>query len=151
MVGSGPDREDLLQEVFLQLHRSLPTFRGAASLATFLHCIIRNVAIDYLRRRARHLWLAYDNSAGDFLADTAQDPEQQTGSRLQLRTLLDQLDRLPKKKRDALVLRVVVGLPLRQTASYLGTSPAAVKQQLTGARRDLTGKSRSPSRPASRR
>src|SRR5258705_530391 len=44
LIGPGPDREDLLQQVFLELHRSLPGFRGDASLSTFLYRITVNVA-----------------------------------------------------------------------------------------------------------
>lgn len=43
--------EDGVQEVFLQLVRSLPSFRGEASLATFLTRLARNRCISHLRRK----------------------------------------------------------------------------------------------------
>ena len=41
LLGSRADAEDLLQDVFLRIHRGLPGFRGEASLSTWiwLHCL----------------------------------------------------------------------------------------------------------------
>jgi RNA polymerase sigma factor (sigma-70 family) len=54
LIGPVPDREDVVQQVFLALHRALPRFRGDSSLATFLGRITINIAYDHLRRRMRH-------------------------------------------------------------------------------------------------
>jgi RNA polymerase sigma-70 factor, ECF subfamily len=137
LIGAGPDRDDLLQEVFLQLYRSLPNFRGDSGLSTFLHRITRNVAIDYLRRQSRHQRLDYDHEALACVEDTGQDPEQHSCARQQLRTLLHQLDRLTKDKRQALFLVVISGLSLNQAADRLGASRVSIKQRLVCARRDL--------------
>jgi RNA polymerase sigma factor (sigma-70 family) len=42
--------EDLTQETFVRAHRSLPTFRGEASLSTWLYRIATSVSLDYFRR-----------------------------------------------------------------------------------------------------
>jgi RNA polymerase sigma-70 factor, ECF subfamily len=137
LIGAGPDRDDLLQEVFLQLYRSLPNFRGDSSLSTFLHCITRNVAIDYLRRKSRHQRLDCYNEALQVVEDAGQDPEQHSCARQQLRTLLRQLDSLTLDKRQALFLVAMSGLSVNQAADQLGASPVSIKQRLVCARRDL--------------
>src|SRR4051794_31128301 len=76
VVGAEPDREDVIQEVFLQLHRALPNFRGNARLSTFLRRITMNVAFDHLRKRCRRQRIDYDNDALDAAVDDGQDPEQ---------------------------------------------------------------------------
>ena len=54
MVGDPADAEELLQDVFLQAHRRLGTFRQEAALPTWLHRIAVNRCLDHLRgRRAR--------------------------------------------------------------------------------------------------
>ena len=48
-----PDRsrvEDLAQDVFLKVHRGLPTFRGDAKLSTWIYRIVRNVCNDAFQR-----------------------------------------------------------------------------------------------------
>ena len=53
MVGPGPERDDLIQQIFLDAYRALARFRGDARFGTFLHRIAINVACDHLERRRR--------------------------------------------------------------------------------------------------
>lgn len=50
-VGNTPDADDITQEVFLQVHRSLPSYRGRASLATWIFGIAHNVTCRHYRSR----------------------------------------------------------------------------------------------------
>lgn len=50
-----PDRQDLFQEIVIQLWRSYPSFRGEASFSTWLYRIALNTAISDLRKQRRHL------------------------------------------------------------------------------------------------
>jgi RNA polymerase sigma-70 factor (ECF subfamily) len=45
------EAEDLTQETFVRAHRSLPSFRGEASLSTWLYRIATNVSFDHFRQR----------------------------------------------------------------------------------------------------
>ena len=53
VVGPSPELEDLLQESYLQLLKSLRHFRGDAKVTTFLHRVCVNVALMHLRSRRR--------------------------------------------------------------------------------------------------
>ena len=53
LTGSREHVDDLAQDVFLRLHRALPTFRGDALLTTYLHRIVVNVAQDEWKRQRR--------------------------------------------------------------------------------------------------
>lgn len=136
LIGPGTDREDLLQQVFLELHRALPGFRGDASLATFLHRITVNVAYDHLRRRWRRP-VAYTPDALDELIDGSPSPEDRARRRGELRQVLTLLERLTPVKRIAFVLVAVEGLSLDQAAALVGARTAAVKQRVLHARREL--------------
>jgi drug/metabolite transporter (DMT)-like permease len=48
MIGPGPERDDLVQQIFLDAYRALPRFRGDARFATYLTRIAINVACVYL-------------------------------------------------------------------------------------------------------
>lgn len=150
LVGTGPDREDVIQDVFLQLHRALPSFRGDSSLATFLRRIAMHVAFDHLRRRSRHQRIEYDSDAVDAAVGSGLDPEQHSGARQQLEALLHHLDGIAVDKHRALLLVAVAGFSLNDAAAQMGENAGWVKQRLVRARRELTamtGRSRSSHRP----
>lgn len=149
LLGAGPDREDVIQEVFFQLHRALPNFRGDASLLTFLRRITMYVALDHLRKRCRHQRITYDSDALDEAADARQDPEQHSSTRQQLQSLLHHIDSIALDKRRALMLVAVAGCSLNDAAAHLGTNAERVKQRVVRARRELTAMS-ARSRPSQR-
>ena len=136
MIGPGPDREDVLQQVFLELHRALPGFRGDASLSTFLYRIAINVACDHLRRRQRRP-VAHDPDALDALIDGGLSPEERARKRDELRQVFELLERIKPDKRVAFVLCAIEGLSLDEAAELVGARADAVKQRVLHARREL--------------
>lgn len=136
LVGPGPDREDLLQQVFLALFRALPGFRGEASLATYLHRITIHVACDHLRARRRRP-VDYDAAALDELIDGSPSPEERARRRAELRQVLLLLERVKPAKRVAFVLVAVEGLSLDEAATLVEARADAVKQRVLHARREL--------------
>ena len=138
VVGAEPDREDVIQEVFLQLHRALPNFRGDSRLSTFLRRITMNVAFDHLRKRCRRQRIDYDNDALEAAVDAGQDPEQHSSARQQLQSLLHHLEGIALDKRRALLLVAIAGLSLNDAAAQMGANADWVKQRVGRARRELT-------------
>lgn len=53
VVGNDQDAQDLAQEVFLKVYRSLAGYRGDAAFTTWLHRLTLNLAFDWLRARKR--------------------------------------------------------------------------------------------------
>src|SRR5437016_8660059 len=51
MTGDVLDAEDLTQEVFLQIHRKIKTFRGDAAFGTWLYRVATNIVLMHLRKR----------------------------------------------------------------------------------------------------
>jgi RNA polymerase sigma-70 factor (ECF subfamily) len=139
VMGPVPEREDLLQQIFLDVYRALPRFRGDASFSTFLHRIVLNVAFEHLARRRRG---AARNESADprqleALIAPGASPEQRARQREELRRLFALLEHLSPKRRTAFVLVAVECLPLEEAASLLDANPAAVKQRVLEARREL--------------
>jgi len=136
MIGPAPEREDLLQQVFLGLHRSLPTFRGEASLSTFLYRITVNVACEHLRRRRRRGG-EHDPVEIDRILDDDLSPEERTRKRQELAEILGYLERIKPDKRIAFTLVALEGLSHAEVADLVGATPDAVKQRVLHARREL--------------
>ncbi len=139
VIGPAPERDDLVQQIFLDLHRALPRFRGEAAFSTFLHRIVLNVACDHLehRRRSRGRNEPLDARELETLIAPGASPEQRARQREELRRLFAQLEALSPKRRTAFVLVAVEGLALEEAAALLNAKPAAIKQRVLEARREL--------------
>jgi RNA polymerase sigma-70 factor (ECF subfamily) len=142
IVGPVPEREDLVQHVFIDLHRALPKFRGEARFSTFLHRIAVNVACDHLERmrRERRVTAPLEGERAEQLVAPAPSPEAQARQRQELASVLAHLEALRPKKRVAFVLVVVEGLSLAEAGEILGAHPDAVKQRVLAARRELAAR-----------
>jgi len=137
LIGPSPERDDLVQQIFLQLHRALPSYRGESSLATFLHRMTVNAALDHLRARKRHVALPLDDVVLDGLVAPGLDGPQRAQARDELRRLFRLLDQLTAKKRIAFLLVAVEGLSLAEAGRLLESNEDTVKQRVLAARREL--------------
>lgn len=54
MVGNSIDAQDIAQEVFIRLFRSLHTYKPRFAFTTWLYRLTVNHSIDYLRKHSRH-------------------------------------------------------------------------------------------------
>jgi RNA polymerase sigma-70 factor (ECF subfamily) len=126
-LGGPEDGDDALQEVFLAAWRRLPSFRyeHEGSFPGWLFGIARNVVAQHRRGRGRAV-----------LVPLEEAPEREIefeGNTISRRLLVEELQRLPETQREALVLRFVAGLSLRETAASMGKTERAVTQlQLRG-------------------
>lgn len=137
LIGPDPEREDLVQEIFLSAYRGLDRFRGDARFSTWLHKVVVNSAFGHLRKKKRRP-LGEDNSlTWERLIAPGGTPEAQADQRQALMRALAYLDRLKPKKRIAFVLRVVEGLPLSDIATLVDATPAAVGQRVKHAQAEL--------------
>jgi len=140
MVGNAAEAEDLTQEIFLQLHRKISTFRGESSFSTWLHRLAINIVLMHLRRKGLAL----------ISMDEAMEPVPEGGAVRSFGTLDPRLsgsiDRLaleravsdlPAGYRLAFVLHDIEGYDHQEIASMLDCSTGNVKSQLHKARLKL--------------
>ncbi|OWK43622.1 RNA polymerase sigma factor [Fimbriiglobus ruber] len=151
VLGNDADAEDVTQDVLLQVVRKLHTFRGDASLPTWLHKVTVNSALAHRERRANRN--RRETATGDEqLLDSAglgeHAPPGVTLPRphvdaapddialaVEQRALIDKaIARLPEGTRELYVLADVEGLPNGEIADILGMSVSAVKSRLHRAR-----------------
>jgi RNA polymerase sigma-70 factor (ECF subfamily) len=142
LLGPVPERDDLVQQVFVGLYRGLSRFRGEARLSTFLHRIVVNLACDHLERhrRDRGRLMPLDDERAAEVPELAASPEARVGQRQELAQVLAHLASLRPKKRIAFVLVAVEGLSLEGAAEIVGASADTVKQRVLAARRELAAR-----------
>lgn len=134
ILGRHEDARDVTQEVFLQVHRRLRSFRGGSRFATWLYRIAVNRAVDAGRRRARQRWLPFLETLAD-KPDEAPGPEQIAARSSEVEAVQRVLNEVPLQHRDVLVLRYYQGLSVEEIAEVLGISATAAKVRLHRARR----------------
>jgi RNA polymerase sigma-70 factor, ECF subfamily len=135
-LGPGADREDVMQQVFLQLYRALPAFRGDSSPDTFLFRIMSNVTMDHLRKHRRRP-VVEDGAGMEEIVEGRPTPEDCYRRKQQLERLLALLPYLEAEQRQAFVLVVIEGVPAAVAAARLGSSTQQVRQRAARARRLL--------------
>lgn len=148
LVGNREEAEDLAQEAFLRLHRSLPKFRGESRISTWLYRTTTRLAIDYLRReriKRKLFFFRQDNNAPDpveLARDTRNDPGRTFQSQEAMQALRKSMEKLSSRQQVVFTLRHYEGLPLKEIAEHLGLEIGTVKAHLhravTQLRQDLT-------------
>ena len=136
MAGSAPEADDLLQEVFLQAHRKLGSFRGDSSLATWLYRLGMNHCLDYLRGRQAKMGRATDSFEDDGVPEPAA-PAPMIPSAISRMDLERAIARLPEGCRAAFLLHDVEGFEHNEVARILGVSEGTSKSQVHKARMKL--------------
>ncbi len=137
MLGPRADLEDMVQEVFLQVHRSLPDFRGQAKFTTWLHRVAVNVVL-MQRRRARSRPTYTHEEAARHESDDGLLPDQDLERRRRLAAFRGLLDKLSDKKRTVFVLHELEGMAPADIAEIVECPVLTVRTRLFYARRELT-------------
>ena len=135
MLSNEADAEDVAQDVFTQVVRKLPSFRGEAALPTWLHRVTVNAALAHRRKRALRAQAHVANPADDLLEVGGTDgPEVELLDEEQRALIQRAIAALPELYRGVLVLSDVEGLSNADIAEALGLSVPAVKSRLRRAR-----------------
>jgi len=142
MTKNGPDAQEVVQDTFLNLFRSLNSFRADSAPGSWIFRIATNSSLMRLRTRRRKPLLSLEDlpEAGpggrgrDKAIWPSSDWSRQPEDKLLTRELAEHLNeavaRLPEKYRLVLVLREVEGLNNEQVAETLGLTVPTVKARL---------------------
>jgi RNA polymerase sigma-70 factor (ECF subfamily) len=131
--------DDVLQDVFLVVHRRLDDFEGRSSAKTWLYGIIRRVVADHrrtLRRKPAH---DADGSGPDVdaMVDVEQGPEASAEQAERVRLLHRILGELDDDKREVFVLSELEGLTLAEIGEALDVNANTIASRLRAARREF--------------
>lgn len=141
------DAEDLAQEVFIEVFRSLDGFREEAKLSTWIYRIAVTKSLDHLRRMKRikrfsslKRIIGVEDPAEQIAAPSADNPaEVLTGSE-RGRILQDAIGKLPDSQKTAFLLSKQDGYSNQEIADILKTSVSAVESLVHRAKKNLHDK-----------
>ncbi|MEW6227057.1 MAG: sigma-70 family RNA polymerase sigma factor [Bacillota bacterium] len=155
MIGDADNADDIAQEVFVRVYRSIRRFRRRSSFTTWLYRITVNLCTDFLRRHRRQAMLSLDQLEAEnhrltpdpVAAGQAAGTHNPSGNPLrevettELRAeLKEAILALPESYRLVIALRDIEGLSYREIASVLRCPEGTVMSRLFYAKRALREK-----------
>jgi RNA polymerase sigma-70 factor (ECF subfamily) len=135
-AGNHHDAEDIAQDVFIKVYRSLDRFRYDAQLTSWMYRIVMNACIDHKRRQTPAGWAPFTEDAELKMANTPEEgpgPEDQAYGGQLGDVLESEIARLPPGQRLVFTMRHHEGLKLSEIASALNLAEGTVKRQLHAA------------------
>ncbi|HEV8246590.1 MAG TPA: sigma-70 family RNA polymerase sigma factor, partial [Polyangiaceae bacterium] len=142
LVRDEQDAREIVQEAFIRVFRGMGAFNGSSSFFTWLYRIVKNLAIDLLRRPSRRDAELLDADAdetleplfGDFKPD---DPVRTLGRRQLAERIGHALDELPPYHRGVIVMREIEGMSYEEMAVAMDVSKGTIMSRLFHARQKL--------------
>ena len=152
LTGNQHDAEDLTQEVFVRVFRSLPSYTPG-TFEGWLHRITTNLFLDMARRRQRIRFEGLGDQAVGLLRDDEPTPAQVFDARHLDTDVQQALEALAPEDRAAVVLCDIEGLSYEESAATLGVKLGTVRSRIHRGRAQLRAaldhrRPRHPGRPA---
>jgi RNA polymerase sigma-70 factor, ECF subfamily len=152
LTGNQHDAEDLTQEVFVRVFRSLPSYTPG-TFEGWLHRITTNLFLDMARRRQRIRFEGLGDQAVGLLRDDEPTPAQAFDARHLDTDVQQALEALAPEYRAAVVLCDIEGLSYEEIAATLGVKLGTVRSRIHRGRAQLRAaldhrRPRHPGRPA---
>ena len=132
--------EDVAQEVFIEVYRSVGQFRGESELNTWIYRIAVNKSLDFLRKQKRKktiIDMAEFFTRRNAKKTEAIDPHQILEDSERRKILNSQIEKLPENQKAAILLKQDKVLTNKEIAEVMETSESAVEALLHRARQTL--------------
>lgn len=143
IVQHAEDAEDVTQEVFIQVHQSIGSFKGESKLSTWLYRITITKSLDHERRKKRKKRFGGIRTLLMGSEEVAIDPPdfQHPGVTLDNKemaaALFKAISRLPENQKIAFTLNKVEGLSYQEISEVMNTSLSSVESLLHRAKNNL--------------
>ncbi len=136
-TGSADDAEDLAQDIFIEVFRSIGRFKGRSSLSTWIYRIAVNKSINFVRDRSKRDHDDYASAAEIEGGDNGHSAEGRLVQKDHATALHRALDRLPESQRTAFVLSKYEDMSYSEIAGIMKTSVSSVESLLYRSKRNL--------------
>ncbi len=143
-VNNKEDAEDLTQEVFIEVYRSISGFRGDSKLSTWIYRIAVTKSPDFLRKKKRKKRfgimknvLGEETLQVELKAYDTLNPVTQAENQYRIKILNEALEKLPENQRVAFTLSKYDELSYREIAEILETTISAVESLIHRAKNNL--------------
>ena len=138
------DAEDLAQEVFIEVFRSIDHFKEDAQLSTWIYRIAVNKSLDSIRKKKRKKRFAYVMSLTgigevekELPLPAPSNPQVDLEQKERIKILNQAIDSLPENQKVAITLSKYEGFSNKEVAEILGTSLSAVESLIHRAKINL--------------
>jgi len=135
-TGQVPDAEDVTQEIFLGVYKSMAQFRGKSALGTWIYRIAMNHCLEF-RRKRRLESIPYDEELTLVSSDWRDDPVQSADRQELSEKVEAAINCLSPVHRDVIVLHELQGMTYQEVAATLDVPVGTVKSRLSNAFRRL--------------
>ena len=132
MVGHKEDAQDLAQEAFLRIYRSIKRFNVRYNFYTWAYRIVVNLCIDHLRKTRRNIPTRLDDTLEEPAAIGGPEPD--ANARELGEQVIETLRALPLKYKTVLVLRDIDELSCDEISKIIHCTPATTRWRLHRAR-----------------
>ncbi|NRA34011.1 MAG: sigma-70 family RNA polymerase sigma factor [Polyangiaceae bacterium] len=136
MTGNRSEMDDLIQEVFLQVHRSIGRFGGRSKFSTWLYRVTVNVVLMH-RRSARSRPVLVEDMGIHPAEDPRALPDELSARAIRAERFYLLLDQLSEKKRTVYVLHELEGRKPNEIAEIVGAPILTVRTRLFYARKEF--------------
>ncbi len=136
------DAEEVMQDVFLEVHRSVSSFRGESSFSTWLFRIATTKSLDEIKRqnRKKRIQLIKKSLGLDSLFNTASEnptPDTLIETKENIRIIKKALDSLPEQQRIAITLSKIEGASNSMVAEIMGITTVAADSLIYRAKKNI--------------
>lgn len=128
--GVQSDAQDITQNACIKLVRSLPQYKGKSAFTSWLYPLVVNTARDFYRAQSRH-------NHSDAGLDTAPAQNANAYDHLYAQQVMEHIEKLPHKEKEALVLVIFEGLSHGDAAKKLKCAESTISWRIHEARKKL--------------
>lgn len=146
-VNNSEDAEDLAQETFVEVYRSISEFREASSLSTWIYRIAISKSLNFIRNQNRLKRrgtmtkpIESDDEVIQIPAPDSTDPHEMLEQKERQSILRQALDSLPENQRIAFILSKYDEVSYQEIAAILKTSVPAIESLVHRAKSNLQKK-----------
>ncbi len=141
----GGEAEDIGQEVFIEVYRSIHKFRGHSKLSTWIYKLATSKSLEYLRYKSREKRSAFFNTVSseeskEFIerhAVNLNHPGIKLENKERLELLFAAIDQLSENQKTAFVLHNIEGFSYKEIAEIMEKSLSAVESYIFRAKKNL--------------
>lgn len=137
IVRNREDAEELAQDVFMKIFRSLPSFKGESSFSTWVYRIAYNTAISATRKKQREILSIEEDSFSNLSEEIVANRLNQTNNDEQLAVLDKALELLSPDDRALIHLFYLKEKTIEDVSSITGLTESNVKTKLHRIRKKL--------------
>ncbi|MFT6054022.1 MAG: RNA polymerase sigma-70 factor (ECF subfamily) [Roseivirga sp.] len=137
------EAEEIAQDVFVEVHRSIEKFRGDSKLSTWIYRIATTKSLELIRKNKRQKRFAFMQSLSGKKEEKSIDPAvfEHPGILMEQKenaaALFKAIAQLPESQKVAFTLHKLEGLPYQEISEIMGTSISSVESMMFRARKNL--------------